>query len=398
MSESAIYSVSTNGAAVSGFEIENVIATFASAFGVPPEKAATYVQQPKLVKKNLSLEDAEAYRQRLAEIGVSVVVKEHTANGVRDVDTNTAGDAGVLGLVPAENEPETAAEANSNTGFICPKCDLPQEKSDQCAGCGIFFEKYFANSTASNSHPEVAGTTNPVQASRQRAAVRQDHDTDEDTFSIGILVLPIAAAIIGAFVWKFIAITFGFELGLIAWAIGGATGAAAAMAGGRGEGIGVACAVLALLAIFGGKYMIMSSYQAQWSDALAGNGEPGLLEGVYEEVSADAKAFAKISKDDSSIKTFMVQHEYSDAKKGLFVTDAELDDFRMYTQPWLEASNTQGSSAEEWASDQLAEVGDSLSDVSTTSLVFSSLELLDIVFVLLGISTAFQLGRAGRDN
>jgi phosphate/sulfate permease len=103
----------------------------------------------------------------------------------------------------------------------------------------------------------------------------QIEEEEEDSFAIGSLVLPVVAAIVGAFVWQLIAVAFGYELGLVAWGIGGAVGMAAAMAGGRGTGIGIVCSLLALMAIFGGKHMTMASYQ---SDIVELFGEGGTAE------------------------------------------------------------------------------------------------------------------------
>ena len=230
------------------------------------------------------------------------------------------------------------------------------------------------------AEPAIAGTASKPPSSgdatitRSRTANRvQIEEDDDDALSIASIALPLVAAVVGAFVWKLIAVAFGYELGLVAWGIGGAVGVAAAMAGGRGTGIGIVCALLALMAIFGGKYMTMASYQSDMVELFSGEGGVEGLQAVYDEVDDDAKA-------------------------ALFVTDSELSDFREYTQPWLEDHIDAASGESGWDDSELLELEQSVADVSTTSLVVESLGPLDLLFLFLGLSTAFQLGRAGRSS
>jgi hypothetical protein len=97
-------------------------------------------------------------------------------------------------------------------------------------------------------------------------------------------------------------------------------------------------------------------------------------------------------------KAFMVEHEYSDAKAALFVTDAELKDFRNTTLPWLEKQYDTASAESVWQESGIEELQETMLDVSITSMLIDSLELLDLLFLFLGLSTAFQLGRAGRGS
>ncbi len=66
----------------------------------------------------------------------------------------------------------------------------------------------------------------------------------------------LIAAVIGAGVWAAIAYYTGYEIGWIAWGIGALVGFVAAKAAGdaAGDGLGIVAAVIAVLAILGGKY------------------------------------------------------------------------------------------------------------------------------------------------
>jgi phosphate/sulfate permease len=68
----------------------------------------------------------------------------------------------------------------------------------------------------------------------------------------------LIAAVIGAGVWAAIAYFTGYEIGWIAWGIGALVGFVAAKAAGddAGDGLGIVAAVIAVLAILGGKYAV----------------------------------------------------------------------------------------------------------------------------------------------
>lgn len=68
----------------------------------------------------------------------------------------------------------------------------------------------------------------------------------------------LVAAVIGAAVWAAIAYYTGYEIGWIAWGIGALVGFVAAKAAGdeAGDGLGIVAALIAVLAILGGKYTV----------------------------------------------------------------------------------------------------------------------------------------------
>lgn len=129
------------------------------------------------------------------------------------------------------------------------------------------------------------------------------------------MILPAAAAVLGAFLWYGIAISLDYEFGLIAWLIGGAVGYAATLGGVRGEAAGAVCALLVVAAILGGKYMTMSSFQTDLAETLAGATEyegVELME-IYQEELKDARDFADLPGDEASLRQFMVSHLYREA-------------------------------------------------------------------------------------
>jgi hypothetical protein len=80
----------------------------------------------------------------------------------------------------------------------------------------------------------------------------------------------LVAAIIGGLLWAVIAITTEYEIGLIAWAIGGLAGYAVAIFSGRqaGRTHQIIAVIAALLGILIGKYVAFSYYLTETFDGI----------------------------------------------------------------------------------------------------------------------------------
>ncbi len=353
MTKQATYRVVANGGILNGFQESDVVNAFAKLFDMTQEKALTYLEPNKLVNHSLTKSRADDYKVKIESLGIPVTVQC--------------------------DEPESQPEASATQTISCPKCQLAQAKSTECTGCGIIFEKY--------------NNRNETESPLETTSTVKDTDSADSSLPLFAFIAPLIAALIGAFVWKGIALSFGYELGLIAWAIGGAVGAAAVITGGRGDVMGGYCAVITLLAIFAGKYMIMSSVQLELATLFESESGSAMMTELYEEAEYDAQAFAVIDKSDASVKAFMVDHYYTDADEAIFVTDRELEDFRADIQPFLESDDpTQIYTAELGNEPSFAAA---MSSASPTSMVFESLGFIDLLFAFFGLSTAFQLGRSG---
>jgi len=220
---------------------------------------------------------------------------------------------------------------------------------------------------------------------------------EDDSLSLKGLAFAAFAAVTGAFVWYLMVKLSGYELGFIAWGVGGAIGLAAAAGGSRSDVAGIACGVLVVMAIFGGKFMAMSSiaadYEASFEDESSAE-----LHAVYEEFLVDANGFGNIDiSDNDSVKTFMVEHSFIDAEASAFVNDEELAYFRAEYQPGLEMQLESPMDFGEWKNEMTVDMETVFQDYSVVDMVVDSLGLMDIVFLVLGISTAFQLARRGRE-
>ena len=72
MSESATYSVVLSGELKPGFELQTVVDAFAQLFKLSPEKASSIVGTEFVIKRDVDLGMAEAYKERLSGIGTAL--------------------------------------------------------------------------------------------------------------------------------------------------------------------------------------------------------------------------------------------------------------------------------------------------------------------------------------
>jgi hypothetical protein len=132
MTESDTYNVVLCGDILAGFEVTEVVAAFAQMFKLSPEKAGSMVGSCVTIKKEVELQVAESYRQKLAEIGI-------------DVKLEKLGGADELSLEPmqqrvlsADGSEQHMVEAGQ---MICPKCNFLQPKAEECTNCGVYIHK-----------------------------------------------------------------------------------------------------------------------------------------------------------------------------------------------------------------------------------------------------------------
>jgi len=390
MTDISLYDVVATGELQEGFELAQVQASFAALFKIPPEKAQAMVGVERTIKKNTELQSARTYQQRLEKIGL--VVKLRAQRKPSPLRTPIS-----LALEPTEEE-RRASGTDETKKVSCPKCGNDQVVGDQCENCGVFISKFLANQTL-NITPEHQA---PAQAAAQPSLPPEDEEKDEEAdvpeehimgehFSPKSMGLAVLAAFVGAFVWKFIAVTLEIELAFLAWLIGGAIGFAAAIGGARGQKTAIACAVLAAVAILGGKYWMISSFQANWEQALSYSAEAEEIDfnEDYIEELEDANIFLVNVQDDDSLRTFMIDRGYAELYDNQEISNEELQHFKEYTAPRLEKIANEQPSYDQWFEHYLK---GSIENISTFALLKEQIGLLDFIFLFLGIGTAYRLG------
>ena len=132
MTESTTYNVVLSGDILPGFEVTKVIVAFAQMFKLSPEIASSMVGSCLVIKKEVELQVAEFYRQKLAEIGI-------------DVELKKLGGGAELSLEPMQQRVSSADGSEQYmldaSQMICPKCNFLQSKAEECTNCGVYIHK-----------------------------------------------------------------------------------------------------------------------------------------------------------------------------------------------------------------------------------------------------------------
>ncbi len=371
------YDIVFSGKLRQGFETEQVEQAFAELFKLPLEKSQRILRKPRTLKKDLEQSAAERMRKKLEAIGLEVSLQPQRQTSTGELS---------LSLVPMEEEVNNTVQsslaATVSSSLSCPNCEgKVSSMTEPCPHCGVYPHKVLSRSQSPTSKSTPADATEMNDAD-------DTEDWHEGLTAKG-LVLGAVAALIGAMLWKGIAIAIDYELGLIAWAIGGGIGFVVAFSGSRGQAAAVYCAVMALVAIIGGKYLFYADLQGNLGELLANSTEE--FQVLYNEELADAKALESVSGEEET-REFMVQHGYSDAIDSDSVTNEELDQFQTETLPRLMSFSDFPPSYEEW---YRTTIESNLSTVSASDLLKESFDFIDAIFLFLGITTAARVGYGG---
>lgn len=377
--ETTSFNIISTGQILKGFSEQQAVSAMAALFKISTERATAYLGNRRTLKTQLDESKAVLYKRKLESIGLLVEIEKITPAAPKlSLEP--------LALQPLATDPQTSPPTANTTAthapeFSCPKCGLAQKRAEQCVGCGVFMHKVLAKTQAipnaaalSNSPPDaVVEDLTPVQSISPAA--------------IGVAV---AAAFAGALLWKFIALVFHIELGLIAWGIGGAIGFAAAAMGARGMPAAVLCAALAFFAIMGGKYLVIQSLHQNMVGMLTSNVSDEEWQQAYNDDLELARNYVNNVVTDSEVRQFMVDNYYSEADNAEQVTSEEVVEFKLSTEPHFRelANNPQGY--EQWRERTLGAV---TGTKSTWALVKEDFGALDFLFLFLGIGTAFRLAR-----
>jgi len=385
MGDGTTYDVITNGEILDGYQVEQVIDGFAQLFKISPEKANVFLNKKRVVKKGLSLKQAHVYKQKLETIGLIV---ELNAQAPKVNSYKLA-----LTLEPMEPARPIAADSSLATEshltaqtdtpqstVTCPKCQQVQEGGQFCVACGVCFDKVNKQSPAPGLMP--AESVDPNDTSGLLI-------TDAPSLKMTSLIACAIASAIGAGIWLFIALAFDYELGLVAWLIGGMVGYAAVMTGSTGQTAGMVCAGFTIIAILGGKYLTIESFQSQISDIVASaESQEGIFQQAFEEEKQIAKLYLESTGSEQAMRQFMVDHAYSVATRAEDVSQEEIEAFQTYDVPRLLRIGNNDPSYDQWLSNSVSD----LENMSTIDIMTEDFDFLDVIFLLLGVFTAFRLG------
>lgn len=374
MSNEPTYNVVTSGIIVEGFRRLDVEQDLVSVMNLKPEQAQQFLGKRRTVRKGVSKANANALCDKLKKLGIEaaseLVVTESAA--------------------PLELVEETPAQAAKNSAMQCPSCGHGQDKSEQCVQCGIWFHKF--GSTPDMSPTSAVAPSMSAAQHTQPATSDYVADTDVTSATSGLsmkaVLAAVGAAIVGAFIWKFVAVTFDYELGLIAWGIGGAIGFAAASLGSHGIKAGVVCSLLVVASIGLGKFWAFSAFVDEYKEIVSDVSEENSdLYDYYEEEKEDARLYANGSGSDRFVRQFMVDRNYTDASDPGRISEQEVIEFREYYEAGLYEMAERSLSFEEWKAQSM----NAFDDISAWAMVRESVDWVDMLFLLFGIATAFRL-------
>jgi hypothetical protein len=210
---------------------------------------------------------------------------------------------------------------------------------------------------------------------------RPSHDDADALMPTPTLGKPIAVgatiALAGAAVWALLIVFAKYELGILAWGIGGAIGAGVVWAGGHGKPLALIAGALALLSIGSGKNFAFR--------ALVDREITTILAGVDSAFLADRRALAAEwsalgeSPTPEQVRDFAKKHDLELVTVEGFVRDdgARLRRFAA-ENPDLETFRSQ--------------VADEIhAELTFFDYLKNDFHVADILFAALGIATAFGL-------
>jgi len=169
--------------------------------------------------------------------------------------------------------------------------------------------------------------------------------------------------------------------------------------------MGLICGLIAAVSIFGGRAVgyqfIDRDTMSAMEDEMYGVNEDEDRD-LYEEIMEDARLFRNVKGDDAT-KAFMVARDYTLASNPARVSDDEMYDFLAEYEYNLRSWGESPPTYEEWyvqwyeleADDEEYPGEESQSGIGR---LLGSIGLFDIIFIFLGVSTAFQMVASRRQG
>lgn len=317
-----------------------------------------------------------------------------------------------------------------------------------CTRCGTDctqqVDEFLGQNLDHTGEPALKGTVlgfiksrNTRQETAERptqAITSEDEDTDgvngDETSVARLTVAGIAAlgvGALGALGWLYIAKLTGYEIGLVAWGLGGLVGLTSRLIAPRGHAmLATVATVAALMAIFGGQILVsrwlvqtgvdefvstayehaatyaIKAFTATTPDVqrecaaefalartVAGNAkkDPIALYQHYQVVDSGLAFVGMISHGDRATVTFAQRAELAD---GANVSDQELASFKKTVLPALKRLADGTPDEQTYTTTLRQEIA---SRVTFSSLVTNAIGPYTILWLVLGLGTAWRIAR-----
>jgi hypothetical protein len=202
------------------------------------------------------------------------------------------------------------------------------------------------------------------------------------------IVGAVVGGVVGALIWGGVIYFANYEIGFIAWGVGGLVGFCALFMGARGIGMGVICGLIAALSICGGKVAGFQFMAANYSNSAEYRAD---LRKLYDQYTVDAHALGAVN-DERSLREYMVEHKYAESLDPNQISEEDMTFFREETTPFLTEWAASPPPFEDWFAEESAyfRAYHRQNALSWDNLK-ASVSMFDILFFFLGVSTAFQL-------
>lgn len=192
----------------------------------------------------------------------------------------------------------------------------------------------------------------------------------------------VLAGAIGMGAWYILIKVTGYELGIAAWGIGVFIGfAALLLAKGGSNTLGLIAGACALVAIIGGQFLVMKTYLAELMDEF--------IPGTYDEQMIFAQEAVAAENDEELRRAIWGDYPDFDAS---FISDEELADFRTEDLPELREFINGTPTREEYEESLRESYG---SPETNLALLKDSFSLFTLLWLFLGVGSAYKLGRGG---
>lgn len=231
---------------------------------------------------------------------------------------------------------------------------------------------------------------------RMEAPAKPDHGFQEvrpapPDHTMAAILAATVGAVVGIVLWAAVSALTGYEIGWIAWGVGALVGGCAVKFGGRGTVVAIACSVLTLLAIAGGKLTAVSYILPHE----VGKMMSGMISRqMYAEHSVDASEFAALgpSPSDDDVRDYMVRRGWFVQGEGWEIPDAMVAGFLEETAPTLRTFHEEQPPYETWRDGLVDEaVDEMLKEVSLIEIVKEDLSGFDLLWAILAVSSAFGI-------
>lgn len=408
MTTETMYRVRFSGKFIESVNADEAIAAFAALAKIPPQQAATALSGPRVLKKQLDSKTAHAYQAKLKSIGLDVALEPETPEAPAAPAPPPVPAKPTLSLQPIEDrhadkksDDPAQRHALPDGGVIaCPKCGHEQNHTGKCDNCGVYIHKVLSRQETETTTPATApkfSEKKSVVAAEETSASeeRSRDDEPQDPKPIAILATLVVAAVC-AYAWKMIAVLTEYEVGIVAWAIGGAIGFTAIALGSIGVRTGIICGVFALCSIIGGKYLTLDTFIEQAADEM----KAALIESSSDEFTQEsveiARRFTNEVHTDEQIRTFMWEQQYIEVESVEDISDEDVQTFKEEVAPFLRNFAERPMTEESMASMSGEEFFRDYTGASMWQMLLSSLGLIDVLFLFLGVGTAFRMGMSGR--